>query len=124
MYAKKKFFPLRSISDVDLIAFYRLLSAIPLLKRELLALPDESNVAITFPDEGAWKRFHLAFPDRWPTITCTKVRHGQEREVSIKEGEKCIITVVWGWSWGRVYVHYGCSEESKVSIIFVLRQHF
>ena len=39
----------------------RLLSAIPLLLRELRLLPDSDNVSIAFPDEGAWKRFHSDF---------------------------------------------------------------
>ena len=68
----------------------RLLSAIPLLKRELLAHPDKDNISIAFPDEGAWKRFHFDFTSHWSTITCTKVRKGELREVSIKEGGRDI----------------------------------
>ena len=41
---------------------------------------------IAFPDEGAYKRFHLLFPADWPTITCHKRRNGDKREVEIKEG--------------------------------------
>ena len=47
---------------VHMVCFtIRLLSAIPLLLRELRLLPDSDNVSIAFPDEGAWKRFHSDF---------------------------------------------------------------
>ena len=36
-------------------------SGVPLLLRELRTLPDGMNVAIAYPDEGAWKRFHWQF---------------------------------------------------------------
>jgi hypothetical protein len=64
----------------------RLLSAIPLLIRELCSLTDSDNISIAFPDEGAWKRFHTYFPSRWPTITCIKTRSGEKRKVAIREG--------------------------------------
>ena len=63
----------------------RLLSAIPLLIRELKSL-DTGNIAVAFPDEGAWKRFHCDL-SQWPTITCIKKRDGEKRVVSIKEGK-------------------------------------
>lgn len=65
----------------------RLLSAIPLLIRELHSLSDVGNLSIAFPDEGAWKRFHTFFPSKWPTITCIKTRNGDKRKVAIREGE-------------------------------------
>ncbi|XP_022088861.1 ribose-phosphate pyrophosphokinase 4-like isoform X2 [Acanthaster planci] len=66
----------------------RLESAIPLLHREMLKLPHDVkfNLAIAFPDEGAHKRFHGMFED-FPLITCIKVRNGDKRVVTIKEGE-------------------------------------
>ncbi|XP_038051869.1 ribose-phosphate pyrophosphokinase 4-like [Patiria miniata] len=66
----------------------RLESAIPLLQREMLKLPDDVkfNIAIAFPDDGAHKRFHGMFDD-FPQITCIKVRNGDKRVVTIKEGE-------------------------------------
>lgn len=43
-------------------------------------------MAVAFPDEGAWKRFHEDL-SQWPVITCVKVREGEKRVVSIKDGE-------------------------------------
>ena len=65
----------------------RLESAIPLLHREMLTLPDDVkfNIAIAFPDEGAHKRFHGMFAE-FPQIICIKVRDGDQRIVTIKEG--------------------------------------
>lgn len=64
----------------------RLESAIPLLLDRLKNLPDIDKITIAFPDEGAHKRFHTMFSD-FPTIICTKIRDGNERIVTIKEGE-------------------------------------
>jgi ribose-phosphate pyrophosphokinase len=61
----------------------RLETAVPLLKERLQA---QNNVAIAFPDEGAWKRFGKHFGE-YPLIVCQKVRKGSKRSVSIKEGE-------------------------------------
>ena len=68
----------------------RLQTAMPLLVRELdklekAAMEGTEKVAVAFPDEGAWKRFHGDLC-RWPTITCVKVREGEKRVVNIKEG--------------------------------------
>ncbi len=60
-------------------------SAILLLLREVRALPGAEKVAITFPDEGAWKRFHSMFTE-WPTVICFKIREGDKRIVKVKEG--------------------------------------
>lgn len=60
----------------------RLESAVPLLKNSLSA---EQNLAIAFPDEGAWKRFSRMFPE-FPQIVCLKARHGDRRGVVVKEG--------------------------------------
>ena len=54
-------------------------------------LLDVDNLAIAFPDEGAWKRFHMYFTtgnSSWPTITCIKIREGDKRVVRIREGER------------------------------------
>lgn len=64
----------------------RLLSAVPYLIRELKNLPDINNLAIAFPDEGAYKRFHTLM-EEWPIIICSKVRDGDKRIVKIKEGD-------------------------------------
>ena len=61
----------------------RLESAVPLLKERLR---NQDNMAIAFPDEGAWKRFGKLFRE-YPQIVCQKVRKGGKRSVSIKEGE-------------------------------------
>jgi ribose-phosphate pyrophosphokinase len=60
----------------------RLETAIPLLKNRLASV---GNLAVAFPDEGAMKRFGFMF-DQIPLITCQKVRIGEKRLVSIKEG--------------------------------------
>ena len=46
------------------------------------------NIAIAFPDDGAQKRFGRYFEDRpdWEHIICAKVRQGDKRIVTIKEG--------------------------------------
>lgn len=36
-------------------------SGIPLVKKNLKALPDADNITIAYPDEGSWKRFHYQF---------------------------------------------------------------
>ncbi|OAY34488.1 ribose-phosphate pyrophosphokinase 4 isoform X1 [Manihot esculenta] len=61
-------------------------SGIPLLKNRLQQLPDSDNIAIAFPDDGAWKRFHKQL-QHFPTIVCAKVREGSQRIVRIKEGD-------------------------------------
>ena len=60
-------------------------SGIPLLKRELSAQPDSDDIVIAYPDEGAWKRFHMYFKGV-PEVVCTKVRDGEKRIVRLKEG--------------------------------------
>ncbi|GAA0145093.1 nucleotide kinase [Lithospermum erythrorhizon] len=61
-------------------------SGIPLLLNRLQQLPDSDNIAIAFPDDGAWKRFHKQL-QHFPTIVCAKVREGDHRIVRIKEGD-------------------------------------
>ncbi|CAN1795087.1 Ribose-phosphate pyrophosphokinase 3, chloroplastic [Linum perenne] len=61
-------------------------SGIPLLMKRLQQLPDSDNIAIAFPDDGAWKRFHKQL-QHFPTIVCAKVREGEQRIVRIKEGD-------------------------------------
>lgn len=70
-------------------------SGIPILRERLEQLraeaaskgdPSLADVAVAYPDEGAWKRFHTQFGD-YPEIICTKVRDGQRRIVRLKEGE-------------------------------------
>ncbi len=58
-------------------------SAIPLLTERIRAMRD---VAVAFPDEGAWKRFGQKFP-QYPHILCDKVRLGAKRVVTVKEGD-------------------------------------
>ena len=61
----------------------RLETAIPLLRERLR---DDPGAAIAFPDEGAQKRFGGMFPDRH-IILCHKTRQGDNREVTIREGD-------------------------------------
>ena len=63
-----------------------LLTATPLLMQEVEKFSDRESVSIAFPDEGAYKRFHRLLPS-FPTITCMKVREGNQRKVTIVEGE-------------------------------------
>ncbi len=60
----------------------RLETAVPLLLDRIRGL---KNVAVAFPDEGAWKRFGRMFSE-YPLITAHKVREGKTRKVIIKEG--------------------------------------
>ena len=60
-------------------------SAIPLLIRAISKLPKTENIAIAFPDDGAFKRFSNFFSN-CPTIICFKIRDGEKRIVKIKEG--------------------------------------
>ncbi len=63
----------------------RLESAIPLLEHELEQLPEADSIAIAFPDDGAFKRFHQMFQER-NTIICHKIRDGKKRIVKVKDG--------------------------------------
>jgi ribose-phosphate pyrophosphokinase len=60
----------------------RLETAIPLLLERIKNMKD---IAIAFPDEGAWKRFGRMF-EGYPLVTAHKVREQDERRVIIKEG--------------------------------------
>jgi ribose-phosphate pyrophosphokinase len=64
----------------------RLETAIPLLEARLEELSDTSQLSIAFPDEGAWKRFEHLLQD-YPQIVCHKVREGDRRVVTVKEGD-------------------------------------
>ncbi|KKP84125.1 MAG: ribose-phosphate pyrophosphokinase 3, chloroplastic [Candidatus Moranbacteria bacterium GW2011_GWF1_35_5] len=60
-----------------------MVSAIPLLKERIKSI---ENLAIAFPDDGAYKRFGKMFPE-YPHIICNKVRMSDgEKIVTIKEG--------------------------------------
>lgn len=50
----------------------------------LLDIPKDAVIA--FPDDGAGKRFHEAFPGH-DRIICAKVREGDKRIITIKEGD-------------------------------------
>ena len=54
--------------------------------RRIATLPDKSDVVIAYPDEGAMKRFHTFF-EAFDEVVCTKVRQGDKRLVTLKEGE-------------------------------------
>ncbi|KAJ6352498.1 hypothetical protein OIU76_001685 [Salix suchowensis] len=42
-------------------------TGIPLLKQRLLQLPESDKIAVAFPDDGAWKRFHKLL-DHFPMV--------------------------------------------------------
>ena len=62
----------------------------PLLVRQLDQIEKKGGppLAVAFPDEGAWKRFHTDL-HRWPAITCVKTRDGDKRIITIRDGEGC-----------------------------------
>ncbi|MFP4107477.1 MAG: ribose-phosphate diphosphokinase [Desulfonatronovibrio sp.] len=60
----------------------RLETAIPLLLQRIKKI---RNVAVAFPDQGAWKRFGRMFQG-YPLITAHKIREGNGRRVIIQEG--------------------------------------
>jgi len=62
-----------------------LLSAIPLFKEQLKKCHKDDNVCIAFPDDGACKRFGKMFK-KYPVVICAKVREGDKRIVTVKEG--------------------------------------
>jgi len=62
-------------------------SAIPVFVEQLLTHHKDEKIAIAFPDEGAWKRFHKQFIGR-DCIICTKVRDGDKRIVTVGEGRE------------------------------------
>lgn len=61
----------------------RLESAVSLLHERLMAMDD---VAIAFPDDGAWKRFGRGLTGR-SHIVCQKIRHQDRRIITIREGD-------------------------------------
>jgi len=68
-----------------------LTSGIPLFVNALKTRHQKETIVIAFPDEGATKRFGKKFSSEgWPIVTCTKVRQGNKRIVSIKEGDEYI----------------------------------
>ena len=74
----------------------RLESAVPLLLEELDKEASNKKFSITFPDDGAYKRFHTMFQSKYSFITCVKIRDGNKRAVKIKEGtsENCHCVIV------------------------------
>ncbi|KAH9496214.1 ribose phosphate diphosphokinase subunit prs4 [Bulinus truncatus] len=65
----------------------RLETAIPLLQRVLNSHPQKDKLALAFPDDGAYKRFHSYFPEDDRLIVCAKKRvEGNKRIVTIKDG--------------------------------------
>ena len=72
----------------------RLETAIPLLLRQLkTSFTSTSNVSIVFPDDGATKRFGDMFTE-YKTITCAKVRNGDQRNVVVKDGKSVLSPVL------------------------------
>jgi len=59
-------------------------SAIPIFVDQLSKKHNNEEIAIAFPDEGAWKRFHKQFTGQ--CIICTKIRDGDKRIVTVGEG--------------------------------------
>jgi len=72
----------------------QLQTAIPMLVSLFDTEYKREDIAIAFPDEGAFKRFNKLLPSDIPTITCMKIRQGNSRIVSIMEGEPQGKTVI------------------------------
>merc|ERR1712096_417680 len=69
----------------------RLVSAIPLLLRELALLSTQGDrIVVAFPDDGAKKRFGPMFDGYFPQVVCQKVRDGDKRIVRIADGVEYI----------------------------------
>jgi ribose-phosphate pyrophosphokinase len=66
----------------------RLETALPLLQQLLSSQTNADEIMYAFPDDGAYKRFHLMFPgDDDHLIICAKKRmEGNKRIVTIKDG--------------------------------------
>jgi len=61
-------------------------STVPLLLKELRATTNITTVA--FPDDGAAKRFsHYFTDDRFDVVVCGKVRNGDQRVVTVQDGD-------------------------------------
>jgi len=61
--------------------------ACPLLLDHLATNYSEAdNITIAFPDDGACKRFGKEFNEKYPILTCAKVRDGDRRKVTVSEG--------------------------------------
>lgn len=74
-------------------ALIKMASAIPVFKNKIKDMNSkDEKVAIAFPDDGAAKRFGKSFQD-YPVIVCGKVRDGDERVVTIKDGDPSGCTV-------------------------------
>lgn len=56
----------------------------PLLQNKLKEVQDYKNLSIVFPDDGAYKRFNSFFNQAM--IVCNKVRDGDKRIVTIRDG--------------------------------------
>jgi len=61
----------------------RLETCTGLIKEEMRRM---KHLSVVFPDEGASKRYSRIF-HRYPQIICTKVRDGNQRKVTLKEGD-------------------------------------
>jgi len=63
-----------------------LVSAVPLFIEKLESVHNNDEISIAFPDEGASKRFGKMFAG-FEIVICTKIREGDKRIVTVKEGE-------------------------------------
>lgn len=85
----------------------------PLLVKELEIMQNEGKkVMIVFPDEGANKRFKTDL-EQWPAVTCVKVRNGEKRNVTIKDGTHLFLSITDSYS----LYHTGNAEGNDVVIV-------
>lgn len=64
----------------------KIASAMPIFINRLKTHHSDQQITIVFPDDGAYKRFKDFFHD-YPLATCHKTRNGDDRIVTIREGE-------------------------------------
>jgi len=67
-------------------ALLKMATAMPIFMNKLINDHKNESITIAFPDDGSYKRFGKIFADIYPTIICGKIRDGDKRIVTIKEG--------------------------------------
>jgi hypothetical protein len=77
---------IRRLPNTDSISMYCFLPCSPVILKCRFYEARDVLLASCFPDEGAYKRFSSKFTG-FPTIVCQKIRAGDDRTVTIKEGE-------------------------------------
>lgn len=88
----------------------------PLLIRKLRDQPNPDKISVAFPDEGAYKRFNADLSE-WPSITCIKIRNGDKRVVTIKDGTHYLYQIVIMVSGVCKIVHQNSSLKTQNHVL-------